>query len=266
MSAPQPFAQEGPAVACVMVTANRAHLARRAVDCFLAQHWPNRHLVIVDDGDEDYAPILAAIPDGRIHYHRIGRTTGQTLGDLRNLSLELASATGAAFVAQWDDDDWYHPDRLSRQMEPMLRGAAACCLRATLMHLDTPDFADRPYRGALPRGVPGTILHRADVRARYPSERRGEDTVFLDLFAGMEGGVVLIDGPGLFIRCFHGSNTWEASHFRSRLTNSARDMIEYWVRSLTGTVAGHRRFRLDQDEAAAFALYVAHSRALGLIA
>src|SRR5437764_1305368 len=39
----------------------------------------------------------------------------------RNRACELARGT---FIAQWDDDDWYAPSRLSSQLEPLLSGAA----------------------------------------------------------------------------------------------------------------------------------------------
>jgi glycosyltransferase involved in cell wall biosynthesis len=47
------WSDNGPRISCVMVTANRAAIARRAVRCFLDQSWSNRELVIVDDGSED---------------------------------------------------------------------------------------------------------------------------------------------------------------------------------------------------------------------
>ena len=62
-------------VSCLMVTRNRVDLARRAVTCFEAQEWSDKELVIVDDGDDDYTPMLAPfIARGlTIRYHRIER-------------------------------------------------------------------------------------------------------------------------------------------------------------------------------------------------
>src|SRR5262245_57789486 len=96
-------------VSCLMVTRNRAKLARRAIACFQAQTWANKELVIVDDGDEDYAPVLAPYRrDLHIVYHRLPPDPARTLGAARNISLELASGD---YCAQWDDDEWYHPER-----------------------------------------------------------------------------------------------------------------------------------------------------------
>ena len=262
VGAPRAFADEGARISCVMVTGNRRALARRAVACFLAQDWPNRELVIVDDGDEDYAPILADIPADRLTYHRLEKRADSTLGRLRNLSLELA---GGAMVAQWDDDDWYHPARLSRQAQAMdAGGAKACVLAATLMHLDAPEWRAHAYVGGLKPGVPGTILHVADPAARYPETRRGEDTVFLDHWQADE--LAVLDAPELFLRAFHGSNTWERAHFERRLRNSPASAAEYWLRRvLRGDVFGHRRFRLGPRERAAFDAFLADSRHLELM-
>lgn len=255
------WSDAGPRISCVMVTANRRAIAARAVQCFVQQRWANRELVVIDDGQEDYAPLFAAIPQDRIVYHRLPADPATTLGRLRNLSLDLARGQ---IVAQWDDDDWYHPDRLRQQAGALTNGKHACVLAATLMHLDAPEWIDRPYVGALKPGVPGTIVHRADPAARYPEERRGEDTVFLDHWRADE--LAVLDAPHLFLRAFHGANTWEREHFERRLRNSPGAAIEYALRRATGTLGGHSRFRLAPAQRAAFAEFRAASQALGLLA
>lgn len=254
------WSDHGPRISCVMVTANRAEIARRAVRCFLDQTWLNRELVIVDDGEQDYSTVLSTIPADRLIYRRIDKSPANNLGKLRNLSLDLARGD---LVAQWDDDDWYHPDRLARQAGALTGARQACVLAATLMHLDAAEWLDRPYIGSLNPGVPGTILHRADPAARYPEERRGEDTVFLDHWP--RGQLAVIDAPHLFLRAFHGSNTWERDHFERRVRNSVPSAIEYALRKLTGTVSGHSRFRLPPEAQRAFEAYRQQSRSLGLL-
>src|SRR5690606_9633386 len=107
-----------PLVSCLMVTRDRPRLARRAVGCFLAQTYPNAELVIVDDGGVDYGPMLSSL-GGRapIRYHRLRPEPERRLGALRNESLDRAAGE---YVVQWDDDEWYHPERVARQMAPVL--------------------------------------------------------------------------------------------------------------------------------------------------
>ncbi len=260
MNEPAHWSNEGPRISCVMVTANRREIARRAVDGFLRQLWGNRELVIIDDGEQDYTPILSEIPADRLRYVRVEKTPETTLGRLRNLSLDTARGD---WIAQWDDDDWYHPERLSAQGAVLAAGKSACVLRGTLMHLDAPEWFDHPYVGTLEPGVPGSIVHVADPTARYPEQRRGEDTVFLNHWSADRIGV--LDRPELFIRAFHGANTWERTHFERRVRNTPAAAVEYWWRRFVQRdVHRHSRFRLTPPVAAAFVAFVADSRRLGI--
>ena len=255
-----PFADEGPRLSCLMVTANRRRLAQRSVGCFLAQDYPNRELVIVDDGEEDYAPILRDIPADRLRYHRLPKDPATTLGELRNLTLDLARGD---LIAQWDDDDWFAPFRLSRTVRA-LGDKAAAWGEATLMHLDDPAWLDRPYLSWFQGGAPSTIVHRRRDDIRYPAERKGEDSTFRDAWLRLGTALMPKSEAHLLIRCFHGNNTWDRGHFERRLALRPLQIVEWQVRRLTGTTADYSAFRLSPEQRVAFDAYVAQSRALGL--
>lgn len=245
-----------------MVTANRMHLAQRAVKCFLDQDYPNKELIVVDDGTQDYAPIFKGIPAADLTYIKIPNHPKNNLGKLRNLALDSAKGD---FLAQWDDDDWYHPHRISTQSKALADGADACCLSATLMHIDDPDFFHLPYSGALPNGVPGSIMHRNDPEIRYPEFPKAEDTVFLKAWMNRKYVKLPENLSHLFIRCFHGSNTWEMDHFRRRMRNNIRDLAAYgFHRYIKRDLSGHPRFLLGQDQKNAFEMYLKDSRDLNI--
>ncbi len=252
-------------ISCLMVTRNRARLARRALRCFANQTWPAKELVIVDDGDEDYEPIIAPLRERlSIHYHRIPSQPEQRLGALRNLALDHARGE---FCAQWDDDDWYHPERLAVQMRALERqGLHGVLFRWTLMHLDTPAYAEHPYRTQLRRGTPGTILHRRTA-VRYRNLPRGEDSIFRkELARSMRVGIVEEPHSHLFIRCFHGANTWEIRHFTERLHRRVVNKIR-WLRAryLARDIFTHPLFDLTPLERSAVARFIHDSRELGLL-
>jgi glycosyltransferase involved in cell wall biosynthesis len=255
-----PFADDGPRVSCLMVTADRRALAQRSVGCFLAQDYSNRELIIVDDGEEDYAPILRDIPADRVVHHRLDRQPATTLGELRNLSLDLARGE---LIAQWDDDDWFAPHRLSHSVAA-LGDKAAVWGEATLMHLDDPAWIDRPYLGWFKGGAPSTILHRRRDDIRYPSERKGEDSTYRDAWRRLGTALIRQQDAHLLIRCFHGRNTWDRHHFERRLALRPAQIVEWRLRQLTGTTERYSAFRLSAAQRDAFDLYVAQSRALGL--
>jgi len=236
-----------PFVSCLMVTRNRASLARRAVACFANQTWPHRELVIVDDGDQDYRPMLAEFDDLGldIRYIRRRSAPGVRLGDLRNTSLDLAAAD---WCIQWDDDEWYHPERIATQMSAVA-GHTAVLLRWTLMAIEGGRHDGLAFRADAGIATPGTVLHRRDA-ARYPSLARGEDSVFLrEIRSAGSVKVLGREASHLFVRCFHGANTWDEQHFLRRLHRRPIDWPSYAVaRWWHHDLSRHRACGLDERE------------------
>jgi glycosyltransferase involved in cell wall biosynthesis len=254
-----------PLVSCLMVTKNRRHLARRAVECFTLQTWQNKELVIIDDGDDDYAPMLEPYRSTvAIRYFRVTPKPGSRLGDLRNLSLDCAEGE---FVAQWDDDEWYHPERIEQQMRAISGGLDVAVLRNALVHLDREGFVDHLFRTAMTTGnTPGSILQRrSDVR--YRSMSRAEDTEYLARL-GETTRVGVLDEPHshLFIRCFHGRNTWDLNHFEGALRTTRRDKLDFYLaKYIRRDLRRHRAFQLTELERDAAEKFLRHSRDLGIL-
>lgn len=112
-----------PLISCIMPTKNRREFVPKAIEYFLRQTYPNKQLIIGDNGDSikdlmdaaggpwydetqpDRVPILA--------YRRF--RTGQTLGARRNALVECCC--NGDLIAHWDDDDWYGADRLADQVK-----------------------------------------------------------------------------------------------------------------------------------------------------
>lgn len=246
-----------------MVTANRMHLAERAIRCFEQQTYPNKELVIIDDGTQDYTPLFDGLDTGQVIYKKVDPSLDYKLGKLRNISLD--EATGD-YLVQWDDDDWYHPERIEIQATTLSSGYDACCLAGALMHLNTQEFNSHPYIGHLPEGIPGSIMHRKDDSIRYPETRRAEDTVYLKEW--MNKRYMKLDDScnHLFLRAFHGDNTWEIEHFERRIKNSPIRMVQYlWFKYVTGDLFRHPKFRLTSDQQNAFDQYFTMSKELGLV-
>lgn len=235
---------------------------RRSILCFQNQSYPNKELVVVDDGEQDLEDVLQVLPASELRYIKLKKDPENTLGKLRNRSLDEARGD---FIIQWDDDDWYHPDRISVQAKALNDGYDACCLSGALMHLDEEPYMQHPYVGYLPDGVPGSIMHRADSAIRYPHTRRAEDTVFLKKWMDKRYVQLPKDCSHLFIRCYHGSNTWEKEHFLRRIRNNPKDAVFYvWNKFIKNDLFAHPRFQLNDDEREAFEMYLNDSRNLDL--
>ena len=103
---------EYPLISCICVTYRKPALLERAIRCFESQTYPNKELVILyEDHDEPTVTYITG------HTFSPGIrcicTPGnpkKTLGELRNIANNAAKGE---FLCQWDDDDWYHPSRLT---------------------------------------------------------------------------------------------------------------------------------------------------------
>jgi glycosyltransferase involved in cell wall biosynthesis len=195
-----------------MPTSGRPAFALNAVRLFLAQDYPNRELVVVMDrgADDELASALPADPRIRCLYGR----PGESIGAKRNRACEIAMG---GYVAQWDDDDWYGPRRLSVQLEPLLAG------RADVTAMTTPIFLELPawrfwgvtpwlHRRLFVQDVHGgTLVYRREVwerLARYPDASLAEDAQFLTSAKRRGARLQPVPGEGLFMYVRHGANAW----------------------------------------------------------
>ncbi|MBN1148032.1 MAG: glycosyltransferase [Anaerolineales bacterium] len=207
-----------PRLSCLMVTggqrqASRLAMAQRAVRCFMGQTYPNKELVIVDDGaDDSLAHWIAeqhskALAEGQIAYLRLP-DEGRTLGELRNLAVERSSG---AYVAQWDDDDLSHPRRLELQMMAIqVLQTDACMLeRHQIWWPESQRLAVSTRR----IWESSFVCERSKL-IPYPARRSGEDTPVIQALA-QRGRVALLDLPQLYVYVFHGGNTFQAEHWEA---------------------------------------------------
>ena len=253
-----------PLVSCVMVTADRHDLCRRAIISYRNQTWSNTELVVLDNGREKMDALLSDLPDDEVRYAHVPNDGSITIGELRNRSLEMVR--GDLVAPQWDDDDWSAPDRLERQFAALERAnAQACMLSASLMHVDDDEYFDHPFIGWLKGGVPPTLLHRRSESIRFPHLPRTSDTHYKNEWH--EAGTVImpISTAHLHLRYFHGENIWERDHFLRRMRNRPGDLMAFgWWKYVRRDLKRHPRFRISAEARAAFDQYLRDSREAGL--
>jgi O-antigen biosynthesis protein len=201
-----------PLVSCIMATSNRPGFVMQSIQFFQRQNYANRELIILDDTTaEDLAPLIAG--DERIRYFRL--PTRLSIGAKRNRGCELARGT---FIAQWDDDDWYAPNRLTAQIEPLLSGASQISALSAGVFFDlprwqfwriTPELHRRMFVGDVHGGT--LVFHRGlfDRGVRYPDRSIAEDAWFL--WQAMQHGAQVrkICGDDLFVYVRHATSSWE---------------------------------------------------------
>jgi len=197
-----------PLISCLMVTRDRADLARFAIAAFLRQTYPQRELVIIDDGPNDaLARYVEALARPEIHMLRLP-DEGAPLGELRNRAVDQARGV---YVAQWDDDDLSDPQRLECQYHVLRQtGAKACLLSRWMMW-----WPERQRLAISPaRPWEGSLLCEKAAMPRYPTIRRGEDTPVVEHLL-RTARVAMIDLPRLYTYVVHGANTFDTGHFEA---------------------------------------------------
>ena len=197
-------AATAPLVSCLMPTADRRDLAPRAIQQFLRQDYPDRELIIVDDGA---VPIADLIPgDESIRYIRLVQRL--TIGAKHNLACEQARGD---VMLHWDDDDWMADWRVSYQVAELLRRPVGTLCGLSRMYFYEPR-SHRAWEYIYPmHGKPwvagGTFCYtRQFWRLRpFPEINEGGDTVYVwDL---EPANVAALDDNRFYVATVHAGNT-----------------------------------------------------------
>jgi glycosyltransferase involved in cell wall biosynthesis len=182
----------------------RQRLAEIAVDSVLQQTYTNLELIVINDGDYT----ITRPADHRLREVRVPK--GKVLGELRNIGLDVAKGQ---FITQTDDDDWYHPERIERQMAFAVKDA--CVLLEYQIRYSF--VSNCSFRYGCKEGIAGSILHPRGA-GRYPPKAKAEDSDFWLRNWGPKR--ILIRNKteaGLYVRMCHGFNTWNARHIMKHL-------------------------------------------------
>jgi len=133
-----------PWVTCLCPTYGRFERLREALACFLAQDYPNKRLIILNDApdpirwappaphcpapQEAGAPYVPSVIYDLLPLTRVlnAPCALPTLGHKRQALLDLAQTP---LVAHWDDDDLYLPHHLSRAVAALSARPDATCAK-----------------------------------------------------------------------------------------------------------------------------------------
>jgi hypothetical protein len=161
-------------------------------------------LVVLDDGEDNIADVVPDHPEIRYCVS----TRRHSLGSKRNLA--CAASTGT-IIAHWDDDDWYAPWRLSRQVAEIVAGEADLCGLTRMLFFDP--AAQRAWEYVYPAGAApwvygATFCYRKSIWEQSPFlDNTGcEDNLFI---ANLATGVRLrtLLQTGMFVGLVHSANS-----------------------------------------------------------
>lgn len=95
-------------ITVILPTFNRRDVLPRALDCLMRQTFRDWRLLVVNDGGDDVADLIAACGDSRLEYH-----DRPHLGKAAQLNYALGLVT-SKYVAYMDDDDTVFPEHLEK--------------------------------------------------------------------------------------------------------------------------------------------------------
>ena len=198
-----------PLVSCIMPTYERRRYVPQALQSFLQQDYPNRELIIVDDGKDAIGDLVEKLPN--VRYFHVARTS---IGAKRNLACKHAAGE---IIAHWDDDDWYSPDRLRYQVMPIIAGKADLTGLENAFVLELPGGEFWTTEAALHQRLfvgnvhGGTLVYRRELWSqglRYPEINLAEDAWLLMRSTRQGKRLVRLSNPGVFVYVRHGRNAW----------------------------------------------------------
>lgn len=189
-------------VYCLMVTGKddrRIAYARLiGIPNFDEQTYPNKKMIIVNHGDK---PVLNA-PRDDVYELRVEKGD-MTLGDLRNLSLDLVPLN--ALWICWDDDDTRERDYLSSMASALFEHRAIAVFAKNRLEINLAN--GYTFKSRFERGNTHILCMKLD-RLRYLSKDTLEDVLLQDHITSFNKKYVAIENdPRAYVRIIHQNNT-----------------------------------------------------------
>jgi glycosyltransferase involved in cell wall biosynthesis len=192
-----------PFVSCIMPTSGRRYCVPDAIDRFLAQDYPARELVILDDGADPIDDLIPSHPSVRYIY----QPSFRSLGVKRNAACEAARGE---IILHWDDDDWYAPHRIRAQINALCSSGAQVCGLDRVLFYDPRKPAAWEYvypAGGAPWVYGATLCHRREYWREhvFPDTTVGEENNFCG--AAGHNRLCVIPDNLFFVGLVHAANT-----------------------------------------------------------
>lgn len=150
-----------PLISVMMPCYNAEKTILRALYSLKWQSYDNWECVVVDDGSLDRTvELINQFPDSRLSFHKFDKNMGR--GVARQYALENARGD---YLCVLDSDDWWYPDKLSRQVEIMAKNEALTLVSSSIGIFDS----SGELRGVRGGGSKGDVtLHQFEKLALPP--------------------------------------------------------------------------------------------------
>ncbi|MFN3866702.1 MAG: glycosyltransferase family 2 protein [Demequina sp.] len=227
--------ERGPLISVIMSTFQRGATLLTAVRSVIAQTWADWELLVIDDcSGYEYRELLDEVealdPRIRVVHQEVNKGTYAA----RNRGISLSQGS---FITFQDDDDWSHPERLARQVSPLLGNPMTHVTMSYALHLTDQLHAQFGGRRTRVLGSSTLMARAADLRdiGGFDEVRKGADTELirrLDVVA--PNSRVVLREPLAFMRLTE--NSLSRSEIRPGWVHPARseyaEAASWWHRGL----------------------------------
>ncbi|GAB3537757.1 hypothetical protein GCM10027343_01730 [Noviherbaspirillum agri] len=174
-------AMRGPLVTVLMTAFCAGSRIQHAIKSLLDQTYRDIEVIVVDDASSDDTGSVVqaiAVTDARVRYLRLPCNVGTYVA--KNIGLQHASGE---FITCHDSDDWAHPERIERQVRPLIEDRRVVFSISEWVRVqDDGLYYARPVH-PLKRLNPASPLFRKDLvlekAGGWDPVRTGADSEFL---------------------------------------------------------------------------------------
>lgn len=189
-----------PLVTAIMPIYNRREFAECALKCYYAQTYPNKELVIVEDGPDDIRDLITDWTG--VKYVRLDEK--HSVGAKRNIACQHARGE---YIVHWDSDDWSAPGRIAEQHKLLTKAQVAFVGYGSMLFIDEARRIAWLYSGE-PNYALGTSFFYSKTYWRchkFPDISEGEDNAFVESAQYL----VAVDAGDRMVARIHANNTSE---------------------------------------------------------
>jgi len=226
---------DGPLVTVIMSTYQPDRSFRTAVQSLINQTWQNLEILVIDDcSPAEYDGLLAEVTalDPRIELVRMSVNGGTYR--IRNEGIRRSRGE---FVTFQDSDDWAHPERIARQITPLLEQpglmATHCRCVRVFPNLSTLNVGMNSFR----RCAPSTLCRKDSVIAAlggYDETRKEADNEFYERVRVVFGEDANLDLPDVLVLYQLTADSLSRDEYRFAWQHGARagyiQARRYWHR------------------------------------
>jgi len=189
-----------------MPTKNRRMFVSQSIKYFQNQNYPNKELIIYDTGTDKVKDL---VPNSKeIHY--FSSDSDLKLGEVRNAAIDLSKGD---VIITWDDDDWSGENRISNQVQPIIKNEGNLTAITSSYRYDM--NIDQCWREIRKAGtslaVNATLSFKKQIWekfVKYPPCSMGEDAIFLRDCLKNELKLVILPNNSDYISITHLTNTF----------------------------------------------------------